>query len=65
MIDALVRVIGQKVPYEIAGRREGDMPLLVAGSEKAERMLGWKAENSKIEQMLKNAWEWEKNRKYG
>ena len=65
MIKALEKVTGQIVPYEIAGRREGDPPSLVASSEKAKRLLGWEASNSGIEQMLKNAWDWEENRRYG
>lgn len=64
MIQALQNVTGVSVPYEVAGRREGDPPALVASSEKAQKLLGWEAKNSSIEQMLKNAWDWENNRRY-
>ena len=65
MVEALQKVIGRKIPYEIAERREGDPAVLVASSRKAEKLLGWKAGNSSMEQMLQSAWKWEENRRYG
>ena len=64
MIDALSRVSGKPVPHILAGRREGDPAVLVASSEKAMRVLGWKPEHSSIEEILSDAWNWEMNRKY-
>ena len=64
MIDALSRVSGKPVPHVLAGRREGDPAVLVASSEKAMRVLGWKPEHSSIEEILSDAWNWEMNRKY-
>lgn len=65
MVDVLKKITGKDVPYEIAERREGDPESLVASSEKAEKILGWKAENSSIEKMLESAWKWESRRKNG
>ena len=64
MIRALEKVTGQKVPYELAERREGDPAVLVASNEKAKRLLGWEPVYSGIEEILLDAWNWENNRSY-
>lgn len=64
MVKCLSEVTGCNVPYEIAPRREGDPPSLVASNEKAKRLLGWEAKNSDIRNILKSAWDWENNRRY-
>mgnify|MGYP003323088304 CR=1 FL=1 len=42
MVHAFERVTGQKVPYEIVGRRPGDLATVYADPSKAERELHWK-----------------------
>lgn len=64
MIEALKKVSGKDVPYEIAVRREGDPAALVASREKAEKILGWKPVHSGIGEILRDAWNWENNRRY-
>lgn len=64
MIKALSEVTGCDVPYEIAERREGDPPSLVASSEKASRVLNWVPSHSEIHDILRDAWNWEHNRRY-
>ena len=64
MVKALREVSGLDVPYEIAGRREGDPAVLVATSAKAGEILGWKAEHSGINEILRDAWNWEHHRRY-
>lgn len=64
MIEELKKVSGMEVPYVLAERREGDPPVLVASSQKARNILGWEPSNSGIEQILRDAWEWEKKRRY-
>lgn len=51
-------VNGVKVPYEIVGRREGDIEKVWADPTYANNELGWKAEAS-IEETLRTAWAWE------
>lgn len=51
---------GQKLPYKIAGRREGDVISAYADTKKANSELGWKTKRS-LEEALKSAWEWEKS----
>ncbi|MBQ2638893.1 UDP-glucose 4-epimerase GalE [Candidatus Saccharibacteria bacterium] len=46
MINAFEKASGEKLPYKVVGRRAGDLPILTANAEKAERELGWKAEKT-------------------
>jgi UDP-glucose-4-epimerase GalE len=54
------KITGKKVPTEQKPRREGDVPVLLASKEKAERLLGWKLRYSKIETIIETAWGWHK-----
>lgn len=47
-----------KIPYEIVGRREGDIEQVWADATKANNVLGWKAEVS-VEDTLKSVWKWQ------
>jgi UDP-glucose 4-epimerase len=49
-----------KIPYEIAPRRAGDLPFSFAKTEKAEKLLGWKAQKS-LTDMCRDAWTFEKS----
>jgi UDP-glucose 4-epimerase len=62
VIDAVERVTGKKVPYEIGPRREGDPPELVASSDKLRKTLGWKPTRSSIEDIVGDAWTFETRR---
>jgi UDP-glucose 4-epimerase len=64
VIRALEKVSQRPVPYEIAGRREGDPAVLVASNCKAREILGWIPSNSDLEGILKDAYHWETNRRY-
>lgn len=64
MIKALEKVTGETVPYQLAGRRAGDPASLVASNDKAKQLLGWNPVHSGIEEILLDAWNWEKNRSY-
>jgi hypothetical protein len=43
MVKAFEHASGRPVPYEIGPRREGDVARSLAAVDKAERLLGWKA----------------------
>lgn len=58
VINAFEKVSGQKLPYRIVGRREGDVISAYANTDKANKVLGWKAEFS-LEDALASAWKWE------
>ena len=44
-------------------RRSGDPGVLIAGSGKARRVLGWKPEFEKLEQIMETAWQWHRTQK--
>lgn len=58
LIHSFKEVTGVDVPYEIGGRREGDLPNIYANSEKAVNKLNWKAKLD-MKQALADAWRWE------
>jgi len=58
VINTFDRVSGQKLPYKIVGRREGDIISAYANTDKANEVLGWKAQST-LEQALTSAWKWE------
>jgi len=55
VISAFERVSGQKIPYEITGRRSGDVPVLIADPLKANKELNWAAEKS-LDEMCQDLW---------
>ncbi len=59
VINSFEKATGQKLPYEITGRREGDVIAAYADTTKANEELGWKAELS-LENALASAWKWQK-----
>jgi UDP-glucose 4-epimerase len=63
VLRAVEEVTGRTVPYEIAPRRAGDPPALVANSDKLKRALGWKPRFSELTDIVDTAWKFEKNRR--
>ncbi|MBF7052523.1 GDP-mannose 4,6-dehydratase [Halomonas sp. KAO] len=64
MVTTFERVTGQRVPYHIAPRREGDLAAFWADAAKAERELGWRAERG-LEAMLRDTWHWQERNPQG
>jgi UDP-glucose 4-epimerase len=58
VIHAFEKVSGQKLPYKIVGRREGDITSAYANTDKANTVLGWKTQST-LEQAMASAWKWE------
>jgi UDP-glucose 4-epimerase len=58
VITAFEKVSNQKLPYKIVPRREGDITSAYANTDKANNILGWKAESS-LEEAMRSAWKWE------
>ncbi|NLN82568.1 MAG: UDP-glucose 4-epimerase GalE [Clostridiales bacterium] len=52
------------VPYQIVGRRPGDIAVCYSDPSKAERLLGWKAERT-IRDMCRDSWRWQSNNPNG
>lgn len=59
LIHSFEESTGVKLNYQIVGRRSGDIEQVWANPEKANNVLGWKAEST-IEDTLRSAWDWQK-----
>jgi UDP-glucose 4-epimerase len=58
MIDAARKVTGKEIPEKTGERRAGDPSTLVASSEKASSVLGWKPTRTSVEIIIQDAWNW-------
>lgn len=58
VVHAFEKANGVKIPYVIAPRRAGDLAVCCADTEKAERVLGWRAERG-LTDMCRDAWRWQ------
>ena len=59
VIDTARRVTGCDIPVRVGPRRPGDPAVLVASSERIATALGWRAQQSSIEEIVRSAWVWE------
>ena len=65
VLDILQRsrdVTGRDIPSVMGQRREGDPPILVASSGKAESFLGWCRQYPDIIDIIRTAWDWHLHR---
>ncbi len=60
LIDAFEEANGIRVPYEITGRRAGDIAICYADAAKAEAELGWTAKRGIVD-MCRDSWRFESN----
>jgi UDP-glucose 4-epimerase len=58
VIQAAERVVGRPIDYAVGPRRPGDPPVLVASSEQAATVLGWRPERPSLDEMVESAWAW-------
>jgi len=58
VINSFERVSGLKLPYKIVARREGDITSAYANTDKANNVLGWKAQST-LDEAMTSAWKWE------
>ncbi len=65
VIEAARRVTGHPIPTAETPRRAGDPARLVASSEKAKKILGWKPVHNSLEEIIASAWNWHKNHPHG
>lgn len=64
LIREFEKLVGHPVRYSMAERRPGDPASLLASNEKAKRILGWEPKRSGITEILSDAWNWEKHRRF-
>ena len=58
LINVFEKVNNLKLPYQIVGRRPGDVEQVWADTRFANEELGWKAQKS-LEETLQSAWNWQ------
>ncbi len=64
MIKAFSAAVGKDLPYEVVGRRPGDVLDLTANPSRANKELQWKAERT-LEEACEDLWRWTKNNPQG
>jgi UDP-glucose 4-epimerase len=57
-IQAFERASGQAIPYQVVARRPGDVASCYADPERAEQVLGWRAQRD-LNRMCEDAWRWQ------
>ena len=65
VIDPARAVTGHPIPAEVAPRRAGDPAQLVASSQKAKDVLGWKPRYDDLATILSTAWAWHRSHPNG
>ena len=58
LVKAFERASGCKVPYELVGRRTGDLPAFWADAERAKAILKWVPRHT-VDDMCKDTWNWQ------
>jgi len=62
MIRFFDEISGMKLPYKVGDRRSGDVPAIYANTDKAEEILGWKAQRT-VKDAIRDAWNYEQQTK--
>ncbi len=60
VVEEARRATGHPIPAVAAPRRAGDPARLVASSDKAKEILGWKPEYADLHEIISTAWNWHK-----
>jgi len=58
VVETAEQVVGKPINSIMAERRAGDPAVLIASSEKAESVLGWKPEHADLKKIISSAWAW-------
>ena len=65
VLAAAEAVVGRPIPFTVGPRREGDPPVLVARSDRAAEVLGWRPGRPSLEEMVGSAWAWRRSHPHG
>jgi UDP-glucose 4-epimerase len=58
VIDTCRKITGHPIPAQVAARRPGDPPELIADAQLAKSLLGWTPKFATIESIVETAWRW-------
>ncbi len=64
VLHAFERAVGRELPYEVVGRRAGDLPAYWADPTRAAEELGWRTERT-VDDMCADAWRWQSQNPHG
>ncbi len=64
MVRTFVEATGVQVPYEMADRRAGDIPVCYADPAKSWEVLGWTAQKN-LADMCRDSWNWQRQNPSG
>jgi len=65
VVESARRVTGHAIPARVSPRREGDPPRLVSGGNRARDLLGWKPARAGIDEIVHDAWEFQRKHPRG
>ena len=57
IVQSARKITGQPIPARLAGRRAGDPARLVASSALAKEALGWRANYSDVDTLVRTSWD--------
>lgn len=61
VIETARKVTQNAIPAKVTPRRAGDPAKLIASSDKAKKVLGWKPQHAELDEIISTAWNWHKN----
>ncbi|MCP8968391.1 UDP-glucose 4-epimerase GalE [Ectobacillus ponti] len=65
VIETARKVTNHPIPAKVSPRRAGDPAVLIASSEKAQTVLGWKPQWGDLETIIESAWKWHQSHPNG
>ncbi|MBV9110772.1 MAG: UDP-glucose 4-epimerase GalE [Gemmatimonadetes bacterium] len=65
VIETCRAVTGHPIPASVGPRRPGDPAVLVAGSERIRRELGWAPRIPELREIVESAWAWHRSHPHG
>lgn len=65
VVECARKVTRHPIPAVISPRRAGDPAQLIASSDKAKNILGWRPEHADLEEIIASAWKWHKGHPHG
>lgn len=64
VVNSVKKITGKEFRVIFSDRRDGDPAKLVGGSEKAQKILGWKPVYGDIDTIVEHAWKWHEKAEY-
>lgn len=64
VVHAASAAVGSPIPYEVVGRRSGDIEKIYAHPAYAEELLGWRAKRD-LADMMRDHWNWQRQNPNG